>query len=181
MRLFKLIIIAIIIGSAYLFAKQHSENPQVSETPQNWQTVSITSGVTIQFPRPPISKSFQQNIPSLGKVKLTTYQTAYEDKIFILLWAPELTTEIKQRTPDNLQEAIHAFNDTTNLRISNKQTFVLQSHRGIEYKATRQNGNEIWCRTIIKGNQLFSIIYTSSSSESKLGLGDTFFESLRMQ
>lgn len=181
MRLFKLIVIAIIIGSAYLFAKQHSENPLISAVPQNWQTISITSGVTIQFPRPPISKSFQQNIPSLGKVKLTTYQTAYEDKIFILLWASELTQEIKQRSLDDLEEAIHAFNDTADLRISDKQAFVLQSHRGIEYKATRQNGNAIWCRSIIKGNQLFSVIFASNSSESKLGPGDTFFESLRMQ
>jgi len=180
MRLFKLLILVIIIGSAYLFAKQQSDNEI------DWPTVKIMHGVSIEFPQQPVSKSFQRSIASLGKVKLTTYQSSIDNKIFILLWvSPHETSPQQKNVPlSEMEDVVHAINDTAQLTITNKQAFVLQSFPGIEYKATKPNGDSVWCRTIKKGNQLFSVIYASRSSDSdpdsNLALRETFFASLRI-
>jgi len=184
MRLFKLLILVIIIGSAYFFAKQQPDSAS------DWQTIKITHGVSIQFPQKPVSKSFQRNIPSLGKARLTTYQSIVDNKVFVLLWIVPLEKSPQQKNIplSGMEDVVHAINDTTQLKISNKQAFVLQSHPGIEYKATKPNGDSVWCRTIKKGNQLISIIYASRSldastdanSDSNLASRDAFFRSLRI-
>jgi len=174
MRLFKLLIIAIIIGSIYFYAKQHSS------TTTNWQHLSIAHGISLQFPEQPVSKSFQKNIPSLGKVNLTTFQSASDAHIFVVLIAGSLAKNIRNQNLSALGDSIHAINDTTGLTITHKQAFMFHSLPGIEYKATNQKGAILWCRTIKKDNQLISIIYGSNSAKLDSQLRDTFFNSLKL-
>ena len=176
MRLFKLLILIVIIGSAYLFAKQQSGNSL------DWQTTKIAHGISIQFPQKPVSKSFQRSIPALGKAKLTTYQSSVDNKIFILLWVSPLeTSPLHKNIPlSEMEDVVHAINDTAQLTITSKQAFVLRSYPGIEYRATKPNGDSVWCRTIKKGNQLLSVIYASHSSAPNLASRDNFFASLRI-
>ena len=174
MRLFKLLIIAIIIGSVYSYAKQHSGDNT------NWQHLSVVPGVSIQFPEQPVSKSFQKTIPALGKVNLTTYQSSTGSHIFVMLIADSQVKNIRNRNLNALEDSIHAINDTGGLTISNKQAFMFRSHPGIEYKANNQKGAILWCRTIKKDNQLISIIYGSSLEKIDGQLRDTFFNSLQL-
>ena len=173
MRLFKLLIIAIIIGSVYLYAKQHSGDTS------NWQHLSVAPGVSLQFPEQPVSKSFQKNISSLGKINLTTYQSSNGSHIFVMLIADSPLKNIRNRNLNSLEDSIHAINDTTGLNITDKQAFMFRSHPGIEYQATNQKGAKLWCRTIKKDNQLISIIY-GSSEKIDGQLRDTFFNSLQL-
>ena len=179
MRLFKLLVIAIIVGSAYLYAKQHSNDSD------KWQTVTTPSGVSIQFPQQPISKSLQRDLPVLGRINLMTYQSAQDNHIFILLLASpsersNQQKDIQRSNLHDLEAAIHAMNDTTQLTITDKRAFLLQSQPGLEYKATNPHGAVIWCRTVKIGNQLLSIIYGSSKPDQDNRLRDSFFQSFRL-
>jgi len=174
MRIFKLLIIAIIVSGVYYYVKQHAGDPS------SWQKTSLETGGTIQFPQRPISKTFQRNISSLGKIEFTTYQAVYDKHLFIVLAVSNIEKDIKQKNIQALEQAIHAINDTSLSTISHKKTFVQQSYQGVEYKASNDSGSEAWCRTIKKGNQLLSVIYTSSTSVSDTKSRDTFFRSLRL-
>lgn len=184
MRLFKLLIIGMIVGSTYFYAKQHTDNAS-DDRSSGWETVTTASGVSIKFPKHPVSKSFQKNIEKIGKTKLTTYQSNQDNHVFIMLWATPLKKsnqqkEIQHKELPTLEAVIHAINDTRQLNITHKQTFVLQSHYGVEYKATHSNGTVLWCRTVKKGNQLYSAIYASHSQDSDKQLRDRFFQSFHM-
>lgn len=179
MRITRLLIIAIIVGSIYFYVKQHSVNSS------GWQTISIATPntiplATIEFPQRPVSKTFQRNISSLGKIEFTTYQAVDDKHLFIVLAVSSIEKDIEQKNIQALEQAIHAINDTSLSTISHKQAFVQQSYQGIEYKASNDSGSEAWCRTIKNGNQLLSVIYTSSTSVLDIGPRDRFFRSLKL-
>ncbi|MGD8926453.1 MAG: hypothetical protein PVG20_06370 [Thioalkalispiraceae bacterium] len=174
MRLFKLLIIGIIVTVAYLYTQQHS-----TDTPQ-WETIAVGPDISIQFPQQPVSKSFHREIPGLGNIKLTTFQSAKDTHIFVLLWAQSLKKDIRGRSLISLLSSVHAINDTTGLKISNEKEFMFRNHRGIEYEATNRNGASIWCRTIKKDNQLISIIYGSNSQDIDKQIRDNFLNSLQL-
>jgi hypothetical protein len=173
-RLFKLFVIGAIVAGAYFYTKQHSD-----VTP-HWETIRVGPHISIQFPQQPVTKSFHKEIPGLGNIKLTTFQSAKDAHIFVLLWAQSLEKDIRGSSLNSLLSSVHAINDTSGLKISNKQEFMFHNHRGIEYKATNRNGASIWCRTIKKDNQLISIIYGSNSQDIDKQMRDNFLNSLQL-
>jgi len=183
MRLFKLLIIGIVVGSIYSYAKQHAENTSENrishDSTISWHTVTTSSGVSIKFPMQPMSKSFNRNIPSLGKIKLNTYQLVQDEDLFILLHALPLEVNIRHQPLSVLEDLIHHINDTDQLTITDKRRFILNSFRGLEYKAVNEYGSQIWYRTWKKDGQLYSIIYGSSQKRQNHRLRDIFFKSLQ--
>lgn len=185
MRLFKLLVIVIIIGSLYLYARQNTDSANNTGSGDNktseWQTITTASGVSLQFPRQPLAKSFDKFIDTIGRTHLTTYQSSRGDHVFIMLWVTLQENKIQHRKIGELEQAIHTINDTQQLTISHKQAFVLQSYYGLEYKARHPDGTILWCRTVNKDNQLISTIYASHDQNEDKQLRDRFFQSLRLQ
>ena len=174
MRLFKLLIIGLVVGGLYLYAKQNTHDKN------SWTTITTTAGIAIQFPTQPVSKSFNKNIDSLGKVKLTTYQSKSDNHMFILLQVTPMSESILQKKMTELESIIHTINDTRHMTINHRQAFVLQNHYGLEYQASDTNDSLLWCRTVKKGNQLYSLITASNQQHFDKALRDRFFRSIHL-
>ena len=174
MRLFKFLVIATIIGSLYFYAQHQSG---VSES---WYTTVTASGISIQFPERPASKTFNRIIKQMGNTRLTTYQLVVDNQVLVLLSALPEDQGFLDRPLEELEDIIHHVNDTTHMKIRNKRNFVQQSYRGIEYLAVADNGSSSWCRTVKRNGRLHSVITVTTGSSPNKQLTDAFFRSLRL-
>lgn len=174
MRLFKLLAILIIIGSIYFYAKQ--QDSFVASV----FSITTTTGVSVDFPKKPVKKTFNKNLASFGKSRLITYQSRTDNLIFILLSVQPEDKDIRNMKITELERIVHEINDTGRMSISNRQYFVQQSYRGLEYRAILENGDSIWCRTVKRGDHLVSLIVAGIDSYGDVQSKDVFFQSLRL-
>jgi hypothetical protein len=174
MRLFKLLAILIIIGSIYFYAKQQNG------TIENGYTITTPSGVSIRFPKEPARKTFYKNLYLLGKSRLIVYQSRIDNQLLVLLSVHPEQKDIRDIKFSELGTVIHEINDTSQMSISNQRDFVQQSYRGIEYKAITESGNSIWCRTVKRDGQLFSLVAAAGDGSGDKRTRTDFFQSLRL-
>lgn len=174
MRLFKFLALTIIIGSIYLIAR-HQYGPVATG-----YTITTPAGVSIRFPKKPLKKTFNKNLASLGKSRLITYQARTNNQLLVFLSVLPEHKDIQNIKYSELDRIVHEINDTTRLPISNRQHFVQQSYRGVEYRARAENGDSIWCRTVLRGKWLFSLVVIDGNSTLEEQTRNTFLQSLRL-
>ena len=177
MRLFKyLVVLGILaIGYAYMVGQQHPVTPRV-----DWITVRNHSGLQVRFPAKPHYSKHTRRLPDMPAAQIHTYELQQADELYALLIMPDLPHSIREAAQANLQPISQALNDTQGLSVEHVRHLKLGKYPALEYEAVQQNGNRLWCRSVLLGNSLLSQIYGRRAGYKANSNRQRFFKSLRL-